>query len=251
VWIVVPVLMGSALWVVEANNTTLTARLANQAKGYVIESTPTFFGADAIAFSSTVLRMAYAANEGESTDALIETDLTVASGANSRGVVSGGTVVFTPGTTFTLTTQQVGPPEGSDLAGDTPPPINEPVTDPRTGDRMTLPWQGWVQSVTRGLGGVADAVTHIPVPGAPPAGFGVVAPSGQTPVAAFTSTDTLALTSLDGSVAFTTNPATRTVDLSASGSSGRAWVPVTDGDPVDPQIIFDAAGQVVVTEVPV
>lgn len=233
---VVPVLVGSTLMVVELSNNQLTARPASRATGYVVETGSNSFNPDGVATSTAVLRMAYTSTLGEAPDSLIETDLTIATGANERGTVVGGVVVFQPGTPFTLTTFPVGPAEGSDLTAARMPPVNEPVTDARTGDRMTLPWQGWAQAISRDLQTVSGAVQNQPTPPAQAAGFGVinVDTSGQPNVAAFAPNDTLTLGSTDGTVTRAGTPATRTVDLGISAKTDAAGALDGDGSGATP-----------------
>jgi hypothetical protein len=77
------------------------------------------------------------------------------------------------------------------------------------------------QTVRTGVGANTDAIASLPPSVPPPASFGIVSGDG-VPVAATSSGDTLALTSSDLSVGIATNPATKTIDLSAAASGGLA-----------------------------
>lgn len=225
--ITIPVLVNGVLWVVEAGS-TLSARQADRADGYVIKTDPIYFNPDAVATSTTVLRMGYSSNAGESPTALITTALTIASGAYTRTTFDGNPP--TTGT-FTAETFQVGPLEGSGLTSNVYPPFGTRVLDP--GGIMTQPWQGWARSVGDNLSTVSRTVQNTPVAPDQLPGFGVIASTGETPVAAFVPNDTLHIESPDGTVSIETNPATQVVNLrvvpgaSTNAGGGR---PGLDGD---------------------
>jgi len=250
VLIVIPVLVGGVLWVVEAG-ATLTARPANKATGYVIETAPIFYSPDAVATSSSVLRMAYGRTAGEPPADLLETDLTIATGANTRGTVSGGTIVRTPGPVLTPTQFPVGPAEGDSLTSSAYLPLPSNVID--AGGKMTLPWASYLRQLNSNVSTVSTAIDQLPppTPAAALLSFGTVAVTGQPVVAAIVPTDQLTLTSTDHSVTMTTNPGTRTVDLAASGGSGGAgdWIPlVTGAEP--PVLVSDGAGVLILVAYP-
>lgn len=201
---VVPVLVGGVLYVVEASNSQLTIRPANTSKGFVLESTPIFFNPDAVDMSGGVCRVGYCANQGESVTSLIETDVTVATGANTRGIVSGGTIVRTPGTKFSSVKFTVGPQEGSDLTVSGYPPFTTPLVDPKTG-LMTKDWILYFQTNNQSISTVSAFAGGLPTPSAPSASFSTIAPTGQTPLTALGPDSILALTSPDSSVAFATD----------------------------------------------
>jgi hypothetical protein len=251
VLLLVPFILGGRIYVMEVFN-KVTVRRADKPDAYVITDEPIFFSPDAIALSAGVARIGFCTNQGESTDSLQLYDLTVATGANDKGVVSGSTVVFTPQSAIRPSTVPLGPGEGGALANQRVPPVNHPVVDPKSGGRMTVPWQAWCQNIAGDAFNTGTAAGNQPSPTPAGPSFGAVVAGSEPIVSASTTGDLLTLTSSDGSIVYTSNPASKSIDLSAGSSTPTgAWVPVTDGDPVDPQIVFDAAGQVVVTLVPV
>jgi hypothetical protein len=121
------------------------------------------------------------------------------------------------------------------------PPYQQPLLDPRTG-RVTQPWQLFFLSLTRGAEGLADAsVTFVKLePIASPRLLGRGS-AGTGPVEQLTLGAGLALT---GTV----------LSVTASDPDGIAqlgyWTPITNGDPLSPEILFDAVGDCVVGFVP-
>jgi hypothetical protein len=214
VLIVVPVLLGTTLCVIEAGNAPLTCRVAFSAQGYTVDTHPTFFNPDGIAIVSGVVRLAYGANAAESPDSLLETDLTMATGATVQGTVVAGSIVRVAGPTLTAGPLQVGPQEGSNLSNTLYLPLPSPVVDPQAGNRMTQPWAACMRTVGQMITNVSTTVQNLPVPPAPGPSFGLVATPAPNPtVAAFTPTDTLTLTSADTTIGYAATPPTKTLDL--------------------------------------
>jgi hypothetical protein len=119
------------------------------------------------------------------------------------------------------------------------PPYQQPLLDPRTG-RVTQPWQLFFLSLTRGLADalVDGSVTFVklePIASPRLLGRGSV---GTGPVEQLTLGTGLAMT---GTV----------LEVTSSGTAALGyWTPITNGDPVSPEILFDAAGDCVVGFVP-
>lgn len=169
VLVVVPVLIGSTLWVVELNNAQLTLRQADQQVGYAIRVQPdNFFNPDAIQQSTGVCRVGMCANSGESTDSLVLIDVTVATGANRVGTVSGGGIVFVTGTTFPLAQHDMtfGPLEGNNLNNARYLPYQEALVNPQT-QKINTKWQRALQSLDNAVTTNSTAIDHIPVPTPP------------------------------------------------------------------------------------
>lgn len=138
------------------------------------------------------------------------------------------------------------------------PPISHAVTD-KSG-LITIPWQRWAQNMANGVVAPVDLAGNVvgvlppsngganQTPGAGDKSFGVIASPTQTDVLATQPTDTLNLTSDDGTVAFTLTPATNTVDFSVV-TAGRQWIPLVDGaEP--PALVSDGAGNLVLVAYP-
>lgn len=285
IW-VVPVLIGTTLLVVEGG-TQFTVRTADRAQGYVISTAADFFNPDAVAHPSTsgAVRIARSSDAGESAAALIEVDLTFATGVYQVGTVVAGSVVFGSDQTYTVTTFDVGPLEGNSLTNSLYPPLQHPVVDQRRRDLISDPWEAWARNVGGNLDTVSAAVENIPLPVAPSASFGRVLAGSNTEVAAFQPNDLLTFTSADGTVTFTVNPVTRVIDFSTPGSgdvvgpasagdgnvvlfdgttgklikdggtpsdlveAAGSWECLTDGDLTQPELIF-LGGDVVMVFVP-
>lgn len=247
VLVVVPVLIGTVLWVVELNNAQLTLRQADQQVGYAIRVQPdNFFNPDAIQQSTGVCRVGMCANSGESTDSLVLIDVTVATGANRVGTVSGGGIVFVTGTTFPLAQHDMtfGPLEGNNLSSNLYPPIQNDVD--LQGGKMTMPWQGWVRTLGQTVQNISTAIDHIPVPAPPSPAFGILAPAGAAAVPATQPNDTESLTSPDGSIGFGSDPSTKTVQFRVNPAfvHGAFGLPGADGDdgPMGPPGLAGAVG---------
>lgn len=91
----VPVVVSGELWLLERTD-RLTIRRAMEDEGYEVSYGMTTFTPDAREISPGVARIAWSVTQGETPDQLVVLDLTVATGANTLGVVSGGALVFTP-----------------------------------------------------------------------------------------------------------------------------------------------------------
>ena len=242
VGLLIPFYLGNTLWVLEAQD-SVTVRQATKSQGYVIEDQPIFFSPDVMALSANEVRVGYCTDQGESLSSLILVDLVVATGANEVGVVSGGTVVFTDEDDIAQTSMPTGPMEGSSLAGDIGDPPNlQKIVGP---DGRAHPvWQAWFSNIRKALSGVASFAQAGSgggggTPGTATPSFGAILVPSQTPVTASVAGQPFTLQSADASVDITTNPLTRTVDLSADGGSGAAGsgvgVPGLDGE--DGQIL--------------
>jgi hypothetical protein len=252
VW-VVPVQLGSTLVVVEAGP-SLTCRQAARAQGYTIDVNPTFFNPDGMVLSAGVVRMAYAANAAESPDSLLETDLTLATGATVQGTVVAGSIVRVAGPTLTQADLPVGPLEGSDLTNGLNPPIQNPIVDPGVGYRATSQMASWMRDVGQSITTVSDTVQHTPVPPAPGPSFGIVSPpSPQPAVAAFSPGDNLALTSADTTIGFVATPPTKTVDLRVVPQGPDTAVQTNQGGVLsgDANLTWDAVNRVLTADGPV
>lgn len=233
-WIIPVTMADGSLWVVERTE-VLRVREAFRNVAYVIEALPIGFNPDAIAYAAGVLRTGYCTDLGESVTSAKIVDLTLASGATSVGVVSGGTIVFSAGATITPTAVSVGPPEGGGNAG-LGPPFQAPIAE-RGNLTVTTQWRPWFQKVNGDLTDLIAQVENLPVPPSAASSFGVVTvdTTSQPAIAATQPNDTANLTSDDGSIDFTTNPATKTIDLSVNPLAptliaGARGIPGLDGN---------------------
>lgn len=218
---VVPVQLNNGQIILIERGDVLSIRRAESAKGFVLETLPVAFYPDAMGLTPpNIFRVGYCMNQGESTDSLKLIDVNVNSGAQDIGLVVGGAVVFTPGPTATQQVFEVGPAEGQSFAAGTIPPVEDPLPAPGAGGRMSLPWQGWAQSVARSLSALSGAVAGRMGPIAQLFGFGQIVVPGQTSIQATQQNDVLTLTSVDTSVAIVTDPMAKSVDLSVAGAAG-------------------------------
>lgn len=220
-WLVPVTMSDGSLWVVEVTNNLLRVRAATANTAWIAHNAPTAFNPDAIAYSAGVMRLGWCLNAGESLDSLNLMDLTLATGANSLGVVSGGTVVFSSQAALSSTSVQVGPNEATGEGDVGDPPFPEKIVDQKTGLLSSLPWAGWFTGLKRKVVGLATTMASIPkMPPAPSPSFGRFAFQGQPNVQAFTSNDVLTDTSDDGSISVTQNPFTKTRDWSVNFPDG-------------------------------
>lgn len=250
VGLLIPFYMGSTLWVLESQD-ALTLRQATRAQGYIIEDQPIFFSPDAMALSATEARIGYCTNQGESVTSLILVDLDVANGVNEVGTVVGSTVVFAEGDDIAQTPMPVGPMEGSSLAGNFPDPPNpHPIT--QSGRLLgTPPWTTWFSNVAQTLRSIGAFAQGTAASGGGGSGggssagpsFGSILVPGQPPITPSAPNQSLTITSADGSIAVTTNPITRMVDL-AVVSAPSSWIPLVDGSE-PPNFITDGAGNLI------
>ena len=113
----VPVTVGTTVYVIEELPDKLTFRPAATGAGFVIAPAPAF-NPDVVALSSTEVRIGWSVGAGEAATELRLLDLVVKSGVTETGTAAGGGgVVFTPGTTLTAETFPVGPVIGGDDPG--------------------------------------------------------------------------------------------------------------------------------------
>jgi hypothetical protein len=219
---VTPVVTASGQQLVMERSERLTLRYAAKAVGWeIVAPGGLAFNPDVVEVSAGVIRLAWSLTQGEAPADLQMTDLTLATGATLNWVVSGSALVSSAGPTLTPTTFEVGPLQGSAGSTGLYPPLQDPMINPETGNRATRSWAMFFQTVRTGVGANTDAIASLPPSVPPPASFGIVSGDG-VPVAATASGDTLALTSSDLSVGIATNPATKTIDLSAAASGGLA-----------------------------
>lgn len=121
------------------------------------------------------------------------------------------------------------------------PPYQQPLIDPRTG-RVTMPWQLFFLGLSGGTldgGAIAggtvplDALQAIDAPRLLGRGTAGVGPVEELLIGAG-----LTLTDL-------------TLSVTADGIESLGyWTPITNGDPLSPEILFDAEGDCVVGFVP-
>lgn len=204
---------------------SVSIREAARSTGYTLTgSTGLGFNPDGIPYTAGVIRAGFCTDLGESVSSVVLWDVTMATGAASKGVVSGGTIVFSAQPTLEAVQFTVGPAEGSGTTTIPAPPIDHAVTkfipSPQAGQsvqRMTQEWQAWAQRLRGGVLAVANTASKsvTPTPLQTPA-FGVIAGDVTPSIVATTAGDTLSLTSADGSILFASNPATKTLDLAAS-----------------------------------
>lgn len=150
----IPVLVGSTLYVVEFTNATgYSIRGAAASSGYVLPlTTENMFSGDAVWMSGTTVRIAGSVNAGELPTELRVFDLNVANGALSYGVTTSGALVFTtqPSLSRTaFTTTEAG--SSSDPKIMLRGLYQQAVVDKING-RMTQPWYRYEQAL-------ADAAT--------------------------------------------------------------------------------------------
>lgn len=108
------------------------------------------------------------------------------------------------------------------------PPYQQPIVD--RGGHVSRPWQLFFLQLAGGAGGGSSL---------PPGTLvGRGGGSGSGPAEALTIGDGLTLT---GTVL--------AVDAAAVARMGY-WIPITNGDPVTPEILFDSAGECIVGFVP-
>ena len=112
----VPVLIGTVLYVVELTNTQLTIRPATSPMGYVLGTGSTFFNADAVSLTSTSVRVGWSVTAGENPTDLRLADITLTSGMTTPGSTSSGPLVFGSAASGTTGSFTVGPVEGGSLS---------------------------------------------------------------------------------------------------------------------------------------
>jgi hypothetical protein len=128
----------------------------------VIDPGPQTINSDIVEISSGVVRVVWSTTLGEEPPNLRMAELNLGNGQVRYAQVVGSAFVF--GTFSTLTqvptpVQIVGGSTGSQLQA----AVNHPVTDPRTGGRITLPWEGYLRDLDRRItGGIpASSITGV------------------------------------------------------------------------------------------
>lgn len=115
-WLIPVTLASAVVWVVE-RSTRLTIRQKDASTGFVIEDTIPQFNPDAREISPGVVRVAWSSDAGESPGALIVVDVTLATGANTRGTVVAGALVFVAQTAFASVSLPTGAPASGGGSG--------------------------------------------------------------------------------------------------------------------------------------
>jgi hypothetical protein len=240
-WIVPVTTAAGKTFVVEVSE-RITLRYADRAEGYqLMPDGTTTFNPDVIEVSAGVLRIGWSSTSGELPEHLTLMDVTIATGATQIGTVIAGSISWAAGPTLELTTFEVGPLQGSNTGGSLYPPLKEPVVD-KSG-LMTRPWAMYEQTVRTGLGGAIAAINALPPVVPAPPGFGIVANGIESPIVATMPTDTVTVTSSDGSVQLVANALTKTLDLRVSPVGGLAQgVPGMAGEDGDTLVIPGPAG---------
>ena len=113
----VPVTVGTTVYVLEQLNEWITLRLATGDKVWTIAPAPAY-NSDVVLLSGHEVRIGWSVGAGEANTELRLMDLTVTSGANETGTAAGGSgVIFTPGTTLTAATVPVSAVIGGGSGG--------------------------------------------------------------------------------------------------------------------------------------
>lgn len=105
---ITPVYDGADLWILEWTASRIILRKPTASSAYILVNSSNVFNPDIIRLSAGVIRAAWATNTAESPASLVEADITLATGAYTKGVVSGGVVVYTPQTALSLTPVSTG-----------------------------------------------------------------------------------------------------------------------------------------------
>lgn len=143
--LMIPLVVGGVTWVVEyVNDVGLYVRRATEAQGFLLPATANnAFNADAVALSSTQIRVVASSGAGELPTEVRVFDVTVANGTFQSGVTSSGSLVFTsqPALTPKAVTIAGGSASGSGadaITGAYRWPIADPTSDPPF--RITPAW---------------------------------------------------------------------------------------------------------------
>jgi hypothetical protein len=215
---VIPVLVGSDLYVVETNQTSLTIRPAAKATGFVVQplATGAYYWNTAQLQSAGVVRCGFCTGAAELTAESVLVDVTVATGANTRGNTT-GTMTSQP--VLTSATFPVGPAEGNSTAPGQLPPDGVAFTQPN--GSLSIAGRSYLQNQSDRVTTVTTTVNATPKPAPPPPSFGTIQTT-PTSVAATQANDTVTFTSADGTVTFGGNAAQKQLDFSAATSASRA-----------------------------
>ncbi len=177
----VPVVDGTDVWVLERTTISqLTIRKKDSTTAWVIEpSTPTVFAPDVMRLSAGVVRVAWSTTAGEGAGDLIVVDLTLATGANTRGVVVGSALVFTPQAALgTMTVSGSISPGGGGGGGGVsgggspgravinarvvaPPPVRDPRRYPHVDQIADFPTRQTTRLVWDQLGSHQETLTTV------------------------------------------------------------------------------------------
>lgn len=224
----------------ETTQAQLSVREASSPTGLIVVTDGLYYDIDIRPLDATHCRMAWTTGAAGLADELVVLDIDVTDGTTQRGTVVAGAIVYTTGPTLEGTTFD------TTRAGKVYLPLKDKVIDGN--GKMTQVWAGALRKLRDGAQSVQTQVNNTPTPSPPQPGFGQVAVTGQTTVAAFQPNDVLTLTSADGSVAITTNPATKAVDLAVLEAASQ-WIPLVDGSE-PPVLVSDGAGHLVLVAYP-
>jgi hypothetical protein len=227
----VPISISGAIWVVEISGTKITLRPATSAQGYVLSTSPNLFNPDAVSLSAGTVRVAWSITTAENPTALRLADVNTTSAAFVSGSTASGSLVLTSEPDLTQSSLPVGPVEGGGgAAGANTQPRYAIKAEPFVGgeDGKRTYQRYWDQIATAAF--------------APPdlsQATGVLDPDhGGTG-------GTGGLVDIDGAnILPGTIPCSAMVE-DCSLAAGY-WAPLTDGDPVETDLIFANADAVMV-----
>jgi hypothetical protein len=233
----VPVLVGTIIYVVELTNTQLTIRPATASTGYVLATSANLFNPDALALTATTIRIGWSVSTGEAPTDIRVADLNITTGGTTLGTTASGALVFGSSTPGTVTPFTVGPVEGGDFFGSISLPQHQEVTNAQ---RIIDPiWLAALQQGMDAATGQIDAARIVPpIPTAPVPSFGTIDVTGQDPVAALVSGDVVQFIAGSG-ITITTDAGAQSVTFTDNGDLGLwYWSPLTDGDIPQTELIF-------------
>lgn len=236
-------LADGSIWVVErTGNDTLTLRRATDNQGYVISST-IVYNPDCMEISPGVIRVGYSATAGEGPTALRMADVTVGTGAQTLWTTASGSLVSSTGPTLpvsSLPANATGAGLGALFAGHS---------------RFTQPsgWldigfgKPWVDAVSRILGQPINLATQ--TTGVLPPESGGTGGTGGTSVINGANIIGIIppgpLVNVPNVGYWSLVTAGAALNFSELVAQAGSWSPLTNGDPVSPELIFDINGDVV------
>lgn len=257
----VPVLVGTTLYVVELLPTVLTLRPATRATAWTLASSPGLFSIDAARLSTTSLRVGACTNPAETIDSLTFYDATFGAGETVSvqvGTVSGGGIVYGPAAPVIPEDVPVGPTAGTTLGGPVQlPDISASIVG--TGGTMSRELRYTLMGLNNGIKQIGAIVQNSPQPLPPSPGggggggstsgasFSEIEVTGQPTITATPANPRFRISSDDDSVEVTNYPAENRVDLSVEG--GFCYIPMTTGA-IPGEILF-VGPDVMLTKVPV